>query len=145
MAKHFETYSDAARATVDALEIRVKTADLRREQFDPQWVYMNRIGSKTRILSAADVIHNGGRIRSAIKVTWNPDRYSTDELRRYIAARLFQINRLKHGTCHQCIRCSETREVLAGIWDDRTRFESDRNILHTATEQWAKRQAAKIH
>lgn len=128
-----------------AMEIRVKVADLRREAYDPQWVYINRIGNKTRLLSAADAIHNGGTIRNAIKVTWNPDRYAFEQISRYVAHRLRLIEReAMHGTCHQAIRCRDINTVLAGGCEGNAVWNKGAAILHTPTAKWAAAQAAKI-
>ncbi len=144
--KRFETYGQASAAALRAMEMKVNTADLRRTNYDQAWIYLNRIGSKVRILTAADAIHNGGTIRNAIKITWNPDAYAREHVARYVQARLALIVRhAQHGTCHQAIRCSDIREVLAGACEGSAVWSKGAAILYTETGAWAAMQAAKIH
>jgi hypothetical protein len=147
--KHFENYGQASRAALQAMELRVTTADLRRKDYDPAWIYLNRIGEKVRILTVTDAIGNGGTIRNAIKITWNPDRYALDDVRGYVKRRLRLImEHAQHGTCHQAIRCSDIVEVLAGAHEApaaRTGYlTSNAAILYTDTATWAAKQAALI-
>ena len=144
-SKHFENYGQASAAALRAMEVKVSTADLRRKEYEPEWIYLNRIGKKVRILSAKDAIRNGGTIRNAIKITWNPDAYAKDHMIRYISARLALIVRhAQHGTCQVAIRCSDIREVLAGACEGTALWNKGAAILYTNTETWAAMQAAKI-
>lgn len=144
--KRFENYGQASSAALRAMEIKVSTADLRRTTYDPVWIYLNRIGTKVRILTTADAINNGGTIRNAIKITWNPDVYAREHMESYVRARLALIVQYaQHGTCHQAIRCSDIGEVLAGACEGSAVWNKGAAILYTESEVWAAMQAAKIH
>ena len=144
--KHFENYPQASAAVLRSMEIKVSTADLRHKAYDPAWVYLNRIGSKVRVLTAADAIANGGTIRNAVKITWNPDVYAREHMERYVRARLALIVRhAQHGTCHPAIRCSDIGEVLAGACEGSAVWNKGAAILYTDSAVWAKMQAAKVH
>lgn len=144
--KRFENYTEASAAALRAMEIKVSTANLRSTAYDPQWIYLNRIGAKVRILSASDAIATGGTIRNAIKITWNPDTYAREHVRRYVAARLrLIVQHAQHGTCQPAIRCSDIRDVLAGACEGEAVWNKGALILYTDSNAWAAMQAAKIH
>lgn len=115
---NYSNFAQQVRANLSALEMKVSTADLRRVDYDPRWVYLNRIGKKLRILKASDAIGNGGTIRAALKVTWNPDTYEREQVVRYVQ-RLMPA--LRHyavrGTCHQHRTVIQVAEVLSGAVD----------------------------
>lgn len=107
-------------SALSALEIAVRSADLRHVAYDGQWIYINRIGKRTRILTAQDAIGNGGRIRSAIKITWNPDTYSREQVARHVRRLLKAIDHFATmGTCHPFRRCGEVGTLIAGGLDTR--------------------------
>ncbi len=136
---------NATRQALAAIEMSVKVADLRRTTYDPQWVYINRIGTKARIIREADAIHNGGTIRAAIKITWNPDAYTREQVARYVQRLLPAINHFATmGSVHPFRRCGEVGHLLSGGLD-----ESRPNVWHmkgytVPTEQEARTISAKI-
>lgn len=108
-------YNQHLKRIQEEARIKVRTADLRRQQYDPAWIYLNRIGAKVRILTEADAIHNGGTIRNAIKITWDPDTYTRAQMIAHVRRELKGLEYFAtHGTCQQCIRCSEVATVLCG-------------------------------
>ena len=119
--QNMKTWSEARQYAEQRMEIKVKVADLRREQYDPRWIYVNRIGKKVRILSQKDAIHNGGTIRSTIKITWNEDTYTREQMRRHVQR---MIPALAHfatmGSVHPFRRCSDVSVILCGGLDQST-------------------------
>lgn len=110
-----KTYAQHLAAALASAEIAVRSADLRRVQYDAQWVYISRIGKKPRILTQADAIHNGGKYRNAIKITWNPETYTRQQMERHVRAMLPAIAHFATmGSVHPFRRCSEVALCLVG-------------------------------
>ena len=114
-------YSQHIARALEAVDMAVKVADLRHVAYDPAWIYLNRIGEKVRILKASDAIGNGGTIRAAIKITWNPDLYSREQVAGYVRRLLPAIKHFAtRGSVHPFRVCSEVGLLLAGGLDERT-------------------------
>jgi hypothetical protein len=105
-----------------ALDIAVRTADLRRVPYDGQWIYLNRIGKRTRILAQKDAVGNGGTIRAAIKITWNPDAYTRDQMAAHVRRLLRAMDHFATmGSAHPFRRCGEVGLLIAGGLDESRR------------------------
>ena len=113
------TYQQAVQELSRVSEIVVRTANLRNVAYDPQWIYINRIGKKIRVLSQKDAINNGGTIRNALKITWNPETYTKDQMVAHVQRMMPALRHFTtRGSCHPCRTCSDVLMVLAGCVDE---------------------------
>ena len=109
-------------SALSAIGIAVRTADLRRVAYDGQWIYLNRIGKRTRILTEQDAIGNGGRIRAAIKVTWDLDQYTREQVATHVRRLLKAMDHFATmGSVHPFRRCDEVGLLIAGGLDETKR------------------------
>ena len=114
----YRTFAKHVAANLAAVEMKVSTADLRKVDIDPQWIYLNRIGKKIRILKPSDAIGVGGRVRSTIKVPWNPYTYEREQVERYIRHLMPALHHYANrGSCHPFRTLSQVAAVLSGAVD----------------------------
>ena len=121
--KIFETYGDYARQWAKQNGIRLRSLDNTVTPWDNRFIYINRIGDKTRILTEAD------NMRNVIKITWDTEKFDPDFMRYFIQAKIPHIDRLRMGSCQKFMRQSTLLEILAGVYDKR--LQSKRELLYT--------------
>lgn len=118
--EHRAPMNTHTRTALEELGIAVRTADLRRVSYEARWIYINRIGKRTRILKEGDAIGNGGTIRAAIKVTWNEDTYSRSQMERHVRGLLRAMDHFATvGSVHPFRRVGEVGTLVAGGLDTR--------------------------
>ena len=95
-------------------EIRIKSVYVPDGLYDPNWIYINRIGNCSK--PKFRVLENGrDTVKNCIKITFNQDRHDREYLRHLINSRLKLIAFYSHGSCHRFINHDIIAQVISGL------------------------------
>lgn len=101
--------------TFNEMGLKVETVYISDpSQYGRHAVYVNRIANfanpKFRVI-ATDREH----VKNCLKVTYNPDRWTKEQVERLIRSRSVLLSRYSCGTCQKFIRHREMKDALTAI------------------------------
>lgn len=112
--KTYRTYQELAKDQLIEKEIKIEVANiLKIEDYNSFAVYFTRIANnKTKNFR---VIKDGEHVRNCLKITYNPYRYTKQDIINLINKNLKIIKHHSHGTCHQHVNKTTLTMILSGV------------------------------
>jgi len=97
------------------MEIKIQSADIKSpDQYSRHAVYVTRIAAcknpKFRVIDT-----EREHVRNCLKVTFNPDRYTVQQIKSLIRARVKLLSQYSHGSCHNFITIDTLSQVITGV------------------------------
>lgn len=112
--KQFRTYSDYARQWLINNEIRIKTVTIEDGNYNPHFIYMNRIANcgkpKFRILQ-----RNKDKVKNCILITFNTETVDREYLCYLIQSKLKLFSFCSHGSCQSFINHDIVSRIISGV------------------------------
>lgn len=111
--QRWEDVSEYARNWLKENEIRIKTVTVQDGNYNPHFIYMNRIANcskpKFRILQ-----RNKDKVKNCILITFNTETVDREYLCYLIQSKLKLFSFCSHGSCHSFINHDIVARIISG-------------------------------
>jgi len=125
-----KNYSEIANELIKKAEIKVKTAYVNDFNYSDSWVYLPRVYSSNYQKAKVRMLSTGtDKVKNCIKITYNPDRYTKQEIESKIKSVQHLIKYHLHGSCQNFLSVRNLVQLLT-IYDSKNKIkESAKNTL----------------